>query len=193
MHELLPFYGKRQKSFLKWYMRLASLSRWPLAGGLVKKYANHYARKQHGGYLLNLSEAKEILDMSENIYLGPCSCREVFKNCDATVMAEIIIGAGGHVYRDTLGKFKPISREQALEVIISCQQAGLMTTLVHCKEHFYSICNCCRCCCVPYRLKHQYGIEFALVRDKNIVNRFAQFLKEEGLHGVPQDIQPPKT
>jgi hypothetical protein len=48
-----------------------------------------------------------------------------------------------------------------------------MSIMMQCRGHYYAICNCCRCCCVPYRLKQDYGVDYAIIRDKNIVMSFA--------------------
>jgi len=47
---------------------------------------------------------------------------------------------------------------------------------------FYAICNCCSCCCVPLRLKKEYGIGNALVRSDDIVREFKtrRLFKEVG-------------
>lgn len=170
MHHILPFYGRYQPRFLRAYIILARLTRIPLLGRLVRWLANSYARKQHGSYFLTLAEAEQIVDASGYVALGPCGCRQVFKNCSRPVMAEVVVGAGREVYSAVKdGHFRRISQEEAKEMLRQCHRQGMMHTAMHCQGLFYTICNCCTCCCVPYRLRHNYGIEYAVIRNKNIV------------------------
>lgn len=170
MHHLLPFYGRHQSGFLRAYIFLARLTRVPLLGRLVRWAANIYARKQHGGYFLTLGDAEKIVDASGYVAMGPCSCRQVFANCQRPIMAEVVVGFGREVYSEVKGQqFRPVSREEAKEMLRQCHRQGMMHTSMHCQGLYYTICSCCTCCCVPYRLKHDYGIEYAITRNKNIV------------------------
>ncbi len=173
MHHILPFYGKHQQKFLKSYIWTARLSSIPLLGRIVKYMANLYARRQHGGFYITLEDAERIIDASENIKLGPCSCRQVFTNCDKPVMTELVIGAGDAVYADAeKEKFKQLSKKEAKELMRRCHEQGMLHTIVKYQSLYYAICNCCTCCCVPYRLKNDYGIQFAVGRNKSIVGDY---------------------
>jgi len=173
MHHALRFYGQHQHKFLRLYISLARLTNVPLLGRLVRRAANIYGRRGHHGYLLTLEQAEQIVDASQKVALGPCSCRRVFHNCDAPIMAEIVIGAGVEVLSEIRpDRFRETSKEEAKEVLRQCHQKRMMHTIMRCREHFYAICNCCTCCCVPTRLKQNYKIEHALVRNKEVVDDF---------------------
>lgn len=175
MHHALRFYGQHQHKFLRLYICLAKLTNIPLVGRLVRWTANTYGQSSHHGYFLTLGEAKQIVDASKNVALGPCSCRQVFHNCNAPIMAEIVIGAGVEVFSDVRpNEFRQVSKEEAKEVLRQCHERGLMHTIMMCQEHFYAICNCCTCCCVPYRLRQNYKIGLALVRNKEVVEDFGR-------------------
>jgi hypothetical protein len=175
MHHSLRFYGRYQRSFLRFYISLARLTNIPLLGRLLRWVANMYGRRGHGGYLLTLKQAEQIIDASPNVGLGPCSCRQVFHNCDAPIMAEIVIGAGAEVFPEIKpGEFHEVSKEEAKEVLHQCHQQRMVHTITRCRDGFYAICNCCACCCVPTRLRQNYRIEYALVKNKDIVSNFQQ-------------------
>jgi len=36
-------------------------------------------------------------------------------------------------------------------------------------DEFYAICNCCRCCCVPLRLRRDYKLRNTWVRGKGVL------------------------
>jgi hypothetical protein len=154
-------------------MLLARLTRIPLLGRLVRRLANGYAKNQHGGFLLNLEEAEKIIDASETVSLGPCSCRQVFSNCQRPVMSEIVVGAGPEVYAGLDGeRFRKISHQEAKEIMRDCHSQGMLHTIMHCRGLFYAICNCCSCCCVPFRLRKNYGIEYAIIRSRDTIDDY---------------------
>jgi hypothetical protein len=107
------------------------------------------------------------------VAVGECACRKTFHNCDAPVEAEIVVGFGKEVYADAEHKFREVPKEEATALLRRCRESGLMSIMMQCRGHYYSICNCCRCCCVPYRLKRKYGVDYAIIRDANIVRNFA--------------------
>ena len=175
MHHTLPFYGRYRRKFLKVYIFLAKRTRIPLLGRLVRWVANRYGRTGHGGYFITLEEAEHMIDASNSVALGPCGCREVFHNCDRPIMAEVVVGAGSEVYYKVRNKgFRQVSKEEAKEVMRQCHGGGMTHTVMQCQGLFYAICNCCSCCCVPTRLKKNYGIEYAMGRNRSIVADFAK-------------------
>lgn len=175
MHHTLPLYGRYRHRFLKLYIFLARFTHIPLLGRLVRRVANSYGRNRHGGYFITLDEAEQMIDASNSVALGPCNCRQVFQNCSRPIMTEIVVGAGREVYSKTKTKeFRQVSREEAKEVMRQCHTRGMMHTVMQCQGLFYAICNCCPCCCVPTRLRRNYGIEYAIVKRRNILADFGK-------------------
>ena len=173
MHHSLRLYARNQHRLIHLYMDLASLTKIPLIGHLVRWTANAYARLGHSGYYLSLTEAEQIVDAADSVSLGPCSCRDEFKNCDNPVMSEIVLGKGGReVYASRFKEFRHISAEEAKKVLREAHSRHLTQSIMRCGSHFYAICNCCTCCCVPSRLKSQFGVGLALVRNRNVVADF---------------------
>ena len=132
MHHLLPFYGKHQRKFLKIYIGLAKLTKMPVIGRLVRWLANIYARRQHGGFIITVKDAEDIIDASSYIKLGPCSCRQVFRNCDRPIMSELVVGAGREVYADVdKDSFTAITKEEAKKLIKRFHNMGMIHTIMH--------------------------------------------------------------
>ncbi len=173
MHHSLHLYGKHQHRLIHLYISLAGWSKIPVIGWFVKAVANTYARLGHSGYYLSLVEAEKIVDLSENVALGPCSCREEFHNCDKAIMSEIVLSQGVRsVYIDRQKEFRTVSKDEAKAVLRQAHAEKLTHSIMRCGKHFYAICNCCNCCCVPTRLRHDYGIGRALVRNPHVVADF---------------------
>jgi hypothetical protein len=173
MHHALRLYGQHQHRLIHLYLSLARLTRIPLIGRLVRWTANTYAVHGHSGYYLTLSEAEQIVDIARNVSLGPCSCRKEFHNCDHSVMSEIVLGNGSsEVYATRVKEFRQLSKEEAKEMLRQAHRERLTQSIMRCGDHFYAICSCCNCCCVPTRLRQQYGVGQALVRNANVVQDF---------------------
>ncbi len=172
------YYGKHQHRFLHLYLTLAKLTRVPILGKLVRWVANGYARHGHGGYYLTLVEAEKIVDISNNVFLGPCSCRKEHRNCEYPIMSEIVLGdALAEIYVSRKKELRQISKEEAKSILRQAHQKRLVQSIMRCGEHFYAICSCCNCCCVPRRLQQTFGIGRALVRNPHVVQDFQHQLQ----------------
>ena len=170
MHHSLHLYGQHQHRLLHLYISLASWARIPLIGWIVRTVANTYARLGHSGYYLALSEAEKIVDLSDNVLIGPCSCRKEFHNCSHAVMSEIVLSRGARdVYKDRQREFRAVTKDEAKSILRQAHAEKLTQSIMRCGDNYYAICNCCSCCCVPTRLRHDYGIGKALVRNPNII------------------------
>ncbi|MBN1189864.1 MAG: ferredoxin-like protein [Dehalococcoidales bacterium] len=173
MHHSLRLYGQHQHRLIHLYISLARLTRIPVIGSIVRWVANTYAVHGHSGYLLTLPEAEQIVDIASSISLGPCSCRQEFHKCNYPVMSEIVLESGSkEVYASRCKEFKAISKEEAKEVLRQAHRNHLTHSIMHCGGHYYALCNCCPCCCVPTRLLKQFGIGKALVRNPRVTEDF---------------------
>jgi hypothetical protein len=173
MHHTLRLYGQHQHRLIHLYINMAGLTKIPLIGRLVRWVANTYAVHGHSGYYLTLQEAEQIVDIAKSVSLGPCSCRKEFHNCSQPVISEIVLGNGSsEVYASRVKEFRKISKEEAKVILRKGRQQRLTQSIMRCGDHFYAICSCCNCCCVPLRLRQQYGIGKALVRNLNVVQDF---------------------
>ncbi|MFC1998259.1 ferredoxin-like protein [Chloroflexota bacterium] len=175
MHHTLKFYSRYRGKALRLYIFLAKWTKIPVIGHLVRKIANLFGSNSHGANMLTLNEAYEIIDNAGSIALGPCTCRSVFKNCNALLNAEIMLSIKGTVFLFDERKaknYRKLSRQEAKDIMKRCHSEKLFHTIIKCSGNYYALCNCCSCCCVPYRLLKDYGIGNALTRKKDIVDSF---------------------
>ena len=175
MHHSLRLYSRYRESFLRYYIFQAKWTKIPLIGRLVRWVANIYGKKASGAYLLTLDEAEGIVDSSEMLALGPCTCRTVFRNCDNPINTEIMVGRSQSMFIEERPQdYRRITKQEAVDILRECHQRGLIHTIIKCRRGFYAICNCCSCCCVPLRLSKKYGIGNALTRSDDIVREFKE-------------------
>jgi hypothetical protein len=174
MHHSMRLYSRHRELFLRYYIWQAGWTRIPLAGRLVRRVANLYGGRLHGAYVLSTAEAERVVDIAGEVSLGPCTCRQVFRNCDNPVDTEIMVSLGRNAFvAERPQEYRNITSEEAKEVLRECHRRGLIHTIIKCRNDFYAICNCCNCCCVPLRLTKQYGIGKALTRSTDIVAEFS--------------------
>ena len=175
MHHSLKLYRRHRELFLRYYIFQAKWTKIPIIGRMVRATANLYGKHAAKACLLTTVEAERIVELAHGLALGPCTCREVFRNCDKRIDAEIMVGLTRNIFIEERPEdYREITAEEAKQILRQCHEQGLIHTLLKCKEDFYSICNCCTCCCVPLRLNKQYGIGNAMVRDTDIVEHFGK-------------------
>ncbi len=177
MHHTLKLYSRHREFSLKFYLFWAAWTKIPLLGRLVRWVGNWWGKKLEGAYLLRTAEAEEIVDMAQELTVGPCACRQITQKCDNPVQAEIMLGMDGNVFvTERPQDYRRITKEEAKVILRDCHNRGLIHTIISCRDDYYAICNCCACCCVPLRLSKVYGIKNALVRKENIVQEFREHL-----------------
>jgi len=171
MHHSLRVYSRYRELFLRYYIFQAKWTRIPLLGRGIRKVANIYGKKGSSAYLLTSDEANEIVDNSEGLAIGPCTCRVVFGNCDNPINVEIMVRLDRNIFiEERPHDYREITKQEAKDILRQCHQNGLIHTIIKCRQDFYAICNCCSCCCVPLRLKKEYGIGKALIRSDDNSN-----------------------
>ncbi len=158
-------------------MIFAAGTRIPLLGRLVRNIANKYGRSQHHAYLLTSAEAEKLVALAGGIAAAPCTCRNLYKKCRHPRDNEILLAPSKHILLETMPPdAREITQEKAREILQDSQRRGLILTTLKCREDFYAICSCCSCCCVPLRLSKRYGIGEAVVRHKDIVKEFKEYV-----------------
>lgn len=170
MHHVLRFYSAHQELVLRFYMFGAKFTKLPLVGKYFASLIDRYAVTQHAAFILTYDEVRKVIGAATSIAVGDCKCRKVFKNCDSPIRTDMVFGVGFDVFTEVRKEeYTEINRQKALEIIDDCKRRGLFQSLVKCRHDFYAICNCCPCCCVPLRLRKDYGIKGAWVKNAGVV------------------------
>jgi Na+-translocating ferredoxin:NAD+ oxidoreductase subunit B len=94
-------------------------------------------------------QAEEIIRRQSKIIVAPCICRKehkmVGKGCDRPEEVCLVFSTGAHYYEEN-GLGRPITQEEALELLKKGVDAGLVIQPSNAKKAA-NICMCCGCCC----------------------------------------------
>ena len=110
--------------------------------------------------ILPAQKIRELIEKADDIAVGNCYCRQHQEFLDNPCkMIDLIpscmtLGKSAR-HTSNHGFSKLVSKEEALEILKKCEDAGL----VHKAYHKYgnssaeevAICNCCNCCCMTAR------------------------------------------
>ncbi len=171
MHHTLRFYSRNRSAILRFYMLGGAMTRIPVVGRLVRYIANVFGEKGEGAFLLTPAQAEAIIEKACGVAVGPCACRSFNSKATPQINTEILIGESRKIFEHDQQDTREITKDEARRIIRDAHSRGLIQTLIHCRHQYYALCNCCPCCCVPLRLKKQYGIGNALRAQKYLVDR----------------------
>jgi NAD-dependent dihydropyrimidine dehydrogenase PreA subunit len=114
--------------------------------------------------ILPYEDVRELLLNPDNnkFRIRDCQCRKAQdfhgdRKCDFTLRACISFSTLAHV--PTPSKKVEISREEALDILDQCRDAGMVHTVTNVVKGINYICNCCGCCCEMLRGIKEWGIE----------------------------------
>ncbi len=159
---MLMTYGKWVDDTLGYYLFMGKMTGIPWAGRVVRFFSEQYGKYLHGGRAATADECIKVLAEARQIAVMDCSCRVKYRNCDNPVRTCIAINTGAEVL-GSLRKERFVSIDEAVQIIREAPDHGLIRSVTHCvTPDQYVICNCCTCCCVPYRLRSEYGIRSAV-------------------------------
>ena len=96
-------------------------------------------------HVLVLEEAQRILHVADSVALGPCTCRQTEKRCDAPVDACLSLNTDPS---ELMEGFRPVTVDEALDALRRSHEAGLVHLAYH-KDNggIKEFCSCCACCC----------------------------------------------
>lgn len=159
---LMRVYGKWIDDTLGFYLALGKMSKLPAVGGVIRFFARQYGRYYHGGRAATVEECLDIINSASQISVMDCACRVLNGKCDSPIKTCITVNTSAEVFT-SLKDGISVSKQEAAEVVVDSYKKGLIRAIHHCiAPNTYALCNCCTCCCVPYRLRMEYDIETAM-------------------------------
>jgi electron transport complex protein RnfB len=112
--------------------------------------------------------AEQIIEKSKSWGVRECICKKqqslLGNPCKHGMSKCIQLHPRKENAFDETNSTEAITKEEALKILREAEEAGL----VHCSmntqtDHFY-ICNCCTCCCLPFRGLTKWEQPYAFVR-----------------------------
>lgn len=122
----------------------------------VLKYDPEY-ENCHNEWILLLAEAEAMIDAASAIRVLPCDCKMLADNCGHS--REICLVLDEKRLSDRTGG-RELSQAEAKDLLRRLDREGLMHTggPANWQESGPQvICNCCTCCCYPFRAAQKYG------------------------------------
>ena len=103
--------------------------------------------------LLPFYRIEESIRGARRIAVAECICRKEARltggGCDAPLETCLNFGVAAEFYIEN-GMGREITAEEAIEIVLKADRAGLVHAGVNTK-HLSNICNCCSCCCASMK------------------------------------------
>jgi formate hydrogenlyase subunit 6/NADH:ubiquinone oxidoreductase subunit I/predicted transcriptional regulator len=99
--------------------------------------------------ILPFEDVKNLIDGAGNLAVTRCSCRAIDGACGKELDVCIQIGRAAD-YAIERGTGRQISKEEAVEILKTCEEEGLVHVADNKKALGHVICNCCSDCCVNW-------------------------------------------
>jgi Pyruvate/2-oxoacid:ferredoxin oxidoreductase delta subunit len=96
--------------------------------------------------VLAYEDAARMLQNARAIAVTKCPCRKLMKRCDGPLEACIQLDRGAE-YAIKRGTGKKIDYDEAVAILKTCEEAGLVHMTENTAGRSNIICNCCSCCC----------------------------------------------
>lgn len=104
---------------------------------------------QGGSRILAFDDVRSVVDGARNLAVTRCTCRAIARRCDKPLEVCIQVNRAAD-YAVERGTGRPISKDEALEILRRCEEEGLVHVVDNRKEVDHVICNCCKCCCMNW-------------------------------------------
>lgn len=100
-----------------------------------------------GSRILPFENAADIVDQARKLAVTPCTCRLTAKKCDSPIDVCMQLNRAAE-YAIKRGTGREITREEAKEILLKSEKAGLVHVTDNRAANGHIICNCCSCCCI---------------------------------------------
>ncbi len=119
--------------------------------------------------VLDMTEARTILQQATSIALGPCDCRVTQKKCDAPVDTCLALNSASQSAVDNVEGFRYVDVETALEKLRESHEAGLVHLAFRKPgTPITEFCSCCSCCCWFLKELKQFDYHAAVLESSHV-------------------------
>jgi Pyruvate/2-oxoacid:ferredoxin oxidoreductase delta subunit len=107
--------------------------------------------------ILDAESVSAIIEKAERLTVTDCICRVIERNCDMPLETCIQVNNSAR-YMSDRGIGRQVSKEEALQILQRCEEAGLVHMTLNRSSVDHFICNCCECCCVTLPMVIKEGL-----------------------------------
>lgn len=108
----------------------------------------------YNSQVLAMDDIAQQIEQAETIAVTRCSCRVIDGACDLPLWNCVQLNKAAD-YALERGTGKPLTKEEAMELMRDCEEEGLVHTVGAGRTPGHVICNCCSDCCINWTsLRH---------------------------------------
>jgi len=107
--------------------------------------------------VLAMEDVREIIQQARNLAVAPCTCRVVDGKCGKPVEVCIQVNRAAD-YALQRGTGRALSKEEAIRILHTAEQEGLVHIVDNHQKVDHIICNCCKDCCINWRLPNRHKL-----------------------------------
>jgi len=107
--------------------------------------------------VLAFEDVREIVNQARTLAVTPCTCRVIDGKCGKPVEVCIQINRAAE-YALERGTGRALTREEALRLLLLAEKEGLIHVADNRQSVDHVICNCCRDCCLNWRLPNPHKL-----------------------------------
>jgi NAD-dependent dihydropyrimidine dehydrogenase PreA subunit len=107
--------------------------------------------------ILNQENVREIIEKAKTLAVTKCTCRLTAHKCDRPLEVCLQVNKAAD-YSLARGTGKAVSKEEAMELLRTSEEAGLIHVTMNKNQIDHFLCNCCPCCCQTMPILIKEGI-----------------------------------
>jgi ferredoxin len=108
--------------------------------------------------ILDMDSANKIIEKATTLAVTRCACRVIARNCDKPLEVCIQVDNAAK-YAIDRGSGRQISKDEALQILRTSEEKGLVHVTMNRAQSEHFICNCCSCCCLALPLVISEGLK----------------------------------
>jgi len=112
---------------------------------------------QSKAQVLAFEDVREIVNQAKKLAVTPCTCRVIDGKCGKPVEVCIQVNRAAE-YALLRGTGRSLTKEEALSLLHLAEKEGLVHIADNRRNIDHIICNCCRDCCMNWRLPNPHKL-----------------------------------
>ncbi len=155
--------------YIDFTSKVSALANVPGLGSLVRGITRRLAPSMHGGQVVSLEDALDVVSLAKNLVLIPCACRRLVAH--GHDMACLNFGPIRDMQRAALpdGPMEELTTEEAKEVLRMYDKKGRIHQVLYAKLPFpVVLCNCSTQWCTSLKQRFANDIPVAVLKGHDV-------------------------